>query len=307
MSRLRLVKVSRSRDVGALGLPDEPLRAAPDAPVAEHVRAAIDRWLRVIVKREPGVRRGKDAEELHKMRVAVRRLRAMLRAARPLLKGSDLDGVRDDLKAVGRVLGPVRDMDVLLARLADQAATLPQAERLAVEALMSDIESERTVARRRMITLFDSKRYDELLHRLAHFTPSSTSDSDALISLVRKQFSKLAAAVEEAGEDPEDKVLHALRIRGKRLRYTAALAKPLAGKHMRKLIKAAKSFQDVLGEHQDACVAEDRIRELLGARKRIDVDLAFAAGRLVERERLRRAENRSQWRSAWAEVQAHTI
>ncbi|MCP3798630.1 CHAD domain-containing protein [Allokutzneria sp. A3M-2-11 16] len=305
MSRLRVVKVRRSRDVGALGLPDEPRSAAPDAPVAEHVHAAIDRWLRVIVKREPGVRRGKDAEELHKMRVAVRRLRAVLRAARPLLKGSEHKALRDDLKTVGRVLGPVRDMDVLLARLDEQA--LPPAERLAIEALMGDIEAERTIARQRITALFDSKRYDELLHRLARFTPSSTSDSDALVSLVRKQFSKLADAVDEAGEDPEDDVLHALRIQGKRLRYTADLAKPLVGKPMRKLIKATKAFQDVLGEHQDACVAEDRVRELLAARKRVDVDMAFAAGRLVEREQLRKAENRAQWLSAWTEVQARAI
>ncbi|SDN09412.1 CHAD domain-containing protein [Allokutzneria albata] len=306
MSRLRrLAKVSRSRDIGALGLPDEPLRAAPDAPVAEHVHAAIDRRLRVIVEREPGVRRGKDPEDLHKMRVAVRRIRAMLRAARPLLEGSEHKRIRDDLKAVGRVLGPVRDMDVLLARLDSQA--LPHAERLAVEALMSDVESERAVARRRIITLFDSKRYAELLHRLTRFTPTSTSDGEALIFLVRKQFAKLAAAVEEAGAEPEDDVLHALRIRGKRLRYTADLAKPLAGKPVRKLIKATKAFQDVLGEHQDACVAEDRVRELLAARERVDVDMAFAAGRLVEREQLRKAEARSRWLTAWAEVQARAV
>ncbi|WP_086819529.1 CHAD domain-containing protein [Allokutzneria sp. NRRL B-24872] len=305
MSRPRVVSIRRSRDIGVLGLPPSPPEVAPDAPVAEHVRAAIDRRLRVIVEREPGVRRGKDPEDLHKMRVAVRRLRAMLRAARPLLEGSEHKELRDDLKMVGHVLGPVRDMDVLLAHLDQQE--LPRAERLALEALMGDIEAERTSARRRIVALFDSKRYHKLLRRLAAFRPSSTSDSSVLIPLVDKQFSKLASAVEDAGDDPEDDVLHALRIKGKRLRYTAELAKPVAGKPVRTLIKATKAFQDVLGDHQDACVAEDRIRELLAARERVDIDMAFAAGRLVEREHFRRAEKRAEWRAAWAEVQARAL
>ncbi|MFB9907321.1 CHAD domain-containing protein [Allokutzneria oryzae] len=302
MSRLRVVKIRRSRDTAALGLPDDPVPSAPDADVAAHVRAAVDRWLRVIVAREPGVRRGKDIEDLHQMRVAVRRLRAMLRAARPLLEAPELEDLRRDLGSVGRALGPVRDLDVLLARLDEQAKTLPRAERAAIGALLDDIESERVAARRRMTILLDSKRYDRLLHRLARFTPESTSDRSALLPLVHKQFTKLAKAVEEAGDDPGDDVLHALRIRGKRLRYTAELAKPLAGKPMRKLIKAAKAFQDVLGEHQDACVAEDRIRALLAARKRVDIDMAFAAGRLVEREQARRAESRANWLPAWTEL-----
>ena len=52
----------------------------------------------------------------------------------------------------------------------------------------------------------------------------------------------------------------------------------------------------MIGDHQDACVAEDRIRELAvagGARS------ALAAGRLIERQRKRKQEARAALPAAW--------
>lgn len=48
-----------------------------------HVRALLDKRLRAMLRHEPGVRDGSDIEDLHQMRVSVRRMRAALKAARP--------------------------------------------------------------------------------------------------------------------------------------------------------------------------------------------------------------------------------
>ncbi|HET9138604.1 hypothetical protein [Actinophytocola sp.] len=61
----------------------------------------------------------------------------------------------------------------------------------------------------------------------------------------------------------------------------------------------------MLGDHQDACVAEQEIRRLLSEMDRPDPEVAFAAGRLVERERARRADRRTRWRAAMTEVDEH--
>ena len=53
-----------------------------------------------------------------------------------------------------------------------------------------------------------------------------------------------------------------MRIKGKRARYAAELAAPGAGKRVAKFIDAAKEFQDVAGEHQDAVVIAQRLRSL---------------------------------------------
>jgi CHAD domain-containing protein len=101
---------------------------------------------------------------------------------------------------------------------------------------------------------------------------------------------KLRRAVDALDDDPPDEALHDLRKRGKRARYAAELADRSA------IVKRAKEFQDVLGEHQDSVVAEHRLRTLGAVAKPAQ---ALAAGRLVELERARQADARSSWRDAW--------
>ena len=61
---------------------------------------------------------------------------------------------------------------------------------------------------------------------------------------------------------------------------------------------AAKELQDVLGEHQDAVVAEQRVEAWTAA----DPAREAAAAPLVERERERREEARSAWPAAWKKL-----
>jgi CHAD domain-containing protein len=123
------------------------------------------------------------------------------------------------------------------------------------------------------------------------------------VELVHAEFRRLRKAVGRAGDDPPDEVLHALRIQGKRLRYTGELAASSGGKPIRKLVESTVALQDVLGEHQDACVAQQRVVQLLdGFGDVVDLDVVFTAGRLVEREEVSRIAMRKAWSAAWQRV-----
>jgi CHAD domain-containing protein len=298
----------QQRDLSnVVDLPAEPVSADRRATVAEHVRAGLDARLRALIAHDPGTRRGEDPEELHQMRVAVRRMRAMLQSGRPFLDQAWSEPLRAELGWLGRSLGPVRDLDVLLARLRAESADLPTDERAAAARLISGLEAEYGLARIELLAALDSDRYLDLLRSIAAAiraglpTPKSDVDSEQeLRRLVLRQFHKLRKSVAQLPAEPADEQLHALRIRGKRVRYTAELAQPAFGQPMQQLIKAAREFQDVLGEHQDACVAEERVRGLLhdlGADA--DAAVAFVAGRLVEREEARKADRRARWQPAW--------
>jgi CHAD domain-containing protein len=294
----------------------EPLTAAPsDAPV-HHVRAALDLRLRALMAHDPGTRSGADIEDLHQMRVSVRRMRAALKAARPLLDAAWADGLRAELGWLGGALGPVRDLDVMLLRLRGEIASLPEREQKAGGVLVAELEEERAAARAEMLAALEAPRYTALLERLVDAirlplpTPSATQVQPELADLVRAEAYKLRKAVTRAGENPPDEVLHALRIRGKRVRYTGELVEPglrrtPVGKSIKQLLVATAVLQEVLGDHQDACVAEQRIRELLdGLGELPDALVVFVAGRLVERERTRAEEKRGEWRAAWEQVGA---
>jgi len=92
--------------------------------------------------------------------------------------------------------------------------------------------------------------------------------------------------------DAADEELHKLRIRAKRARYAAELAALGGGKAPARSVEAFKKLQDVIGEHQDAVVAEAKLRSVATAGS------AVAAGRLIEREHARRTARRSEYRDA---------
>ncbi|GAA1396778.1 hypothetical protein GCM10009613_48490 [Pseudonocardia kongjuensis] len=299
----------------------EPLAAGPGEPAVNHVRALLDKRLRAMLHHEPGVRDGSDPEELHQMRVAVRRMRAALKSARPLLDGAWADELRAELGRLGRALGPVRDLDVMIERLRGAVATLPPAEQAAGQRLVSVLEADRIGARSEMLDELDADRHAALRRRLVEAVsaplpePPDDGSRPALIDLVRTETRKLTRAVRRAGPNPPDMILHDLRIRTKRLRYTGELVEPAMrtskgkrtsdAKRVRKMLKAAEGLQEVLGDHQDACVAEHRIRVLLDELgDSPDAHEVFVGGRLVERERARAEQLRGCWWEAWESLSA---
>jgi CHAD domain-containing protein len=290
-----------------------PLSAAPQDPPVHHVRVALDTRLRSLLSHDAGARTGADVENVHQMRVSVRRMRATLKAARPLLDGEWSDELRAELGWLGRSLGPVRDLDVLLPRLRGLAADLPPDEQAAAEQLLASLDGDYLLARDEMLAAMNAPRYTALLERLADAvrlplpTPSATERRPELVELVRAEYQSLRRSVKRAGKNPPNAVLHALRIKGKRLRYTGELAEPALGRPVRRVLEATAGLQEVLGDHQDACVAQERIRGLVdglagGPNAAL---LGFVAGRMTEREHARAEYQRTLWWAAWKQVNAH--
>ncbi|GDY29971.1 CHAD domain-containing protein [Gandjariella thermophila] len=275
-------------------------------PVPRLVRDALRVRFAALREHEAGTRSGADPEDLHQMRVAVRRMRAVLAAAGDAVDRRWADELRAELRWLGQVLGPVRDLDVLIGRLRAESADFTDDERHAVEALLRGLTRKRRAARQRLLRALRSRRYADLLAALdkaVEAGPPAAPVDVAPLDLVRRPYRKALRQVRKVDEDGSDEALHALRIRGKRLRYAAELIEPDQGRPVRKLVKAVTVLQDVLGEHQDAAVAEKTVRELATAEDSDgDAHLAFVAGRLAERERARRAAYRNRWPAAWQEV-----
>lgn len=230
-----------------------------------------------------------DPEGVHQLRVAVRRARAALKAS------GGYDELTAELRWIFRKLGPLRDLDVLLARFRDDTAGFSLDELAAVERLLAGLVAEREKALRRASKALRDERFTRLVKALEAATPSESATELDLVAEIAKPHDQLRAEVEAIGTEPGDEQLHELRISGKKLRYVAEMA---TGKPAKALVKATKKFQDVLGEFHDACVAEERLRALTPG----DLDEAFVAGRLVERERVKQQEMRAAWHDAWLEV-----
>lgn len=260
----------------------------------EELRSRLRNQLREIERHDPGTRLGRDPESLHDMRVGVRRLRALLRAGRELV-ATDTTELDARLKQLGQVLGEVRDLDVLLAHLEAEAAELGGEDAKRAGSLLGALRTERSCCRSRLLAALRSDEYlallDDTARTIDELEPSGSAVS--LDELAYEASARLRKAVRKLPEAPANEQLHAVRKKGKRARYAAELA------GQKKLVQRAKKLQDVLGEHQDAVVAAERLRELAAG---ATAGQALVAGRLVQREEERRTQARVAWPEAWRKL-----
>jgi CHAD domain-containing protein len=299
---------SSPHTLAELGLPDVPVEARPADPAVHHVRAKLDREIRALLAHEPGTRSGADPEDLHQMRVALRRMRSVLKLSGELV-GDGAEPVRAELGWLGQSLGEVRDHDVLIEHLREVIADFEVRDQPAGRQLVSRFVSERATAKRQLTRALSSARYSTLLREVSLLTRATPSTVDVprhdLIAGLARPHRKLTKAVRALPADPPDDDLHALRIHGKKLRYAAELAQTSAKKkqaaRIKELLKTTKDFQTVLGDHQDAVLAAERMRTVLDTG---DSAIGFVAGRIAERELTRRAEARATWRASWEAVDA---
>ena len=181
----------------------------------------------------------------------------------------------------------MRDLDVLVGHLTPEVESLGT-DVPAGRTLLRTLEREHRSARRKLLKALDSPRYFALLDALEQ--PIATvADAPTLEEIHAAEHERLRKAVGALGPESPDEELHAARIKAKRARYAAELL------GADKYVAAAKGLQDVLGEHQDAVVAQERLRALATQLPAA----AVAAGRLVEREQVRAARGRDEWRAAW--------
>jgi len=277
----------------------------PDATAGQLVRHAIARSVAQMVRHDAGVRLGEDPEEVHQFRVATRRLRSDLRTFRPVLDPKWVSRLRRELAWLGAQVGPVRDTDVLAERLQAQAQALPAGDAPAVAALLEHLASQDAEARAVMLEALRSPRYDALLDTLVaaanqpHLTTEPGREDrpavEVIAQLVRRPWQRLARNVHALSEDPSDEELHVVRILAKRCRYAAEAATPVAGRPAARLAKAVAGVQTVLGDHQDATIAEAWLRRAAAATP----DTAIAAGQLIALQRQERTRLRAAWPATW--------
>ena len=275
-------------------VPSPPLSTDPGTI---RLREMIATQRQALLAHDPGARLGEDPENLHQHRVAARRTRAVLRAARRYLDPAWRRSLLGPLTELGTATGPVRDLDVFLEHVREELRDLDEPDRAAAGPLLTALEREHDSARGALLTVLDGTAYRLLPARLRH-PPRLAAGVEAipLERVARKEFRRLVKALDRLGKDPQEAEIHSLRIALKRVRYAAELATP-DGEAQRRFLADAKALQDLLGKHQDAVVAEKHLRAAVISDSATAA--AFVAGRVAERQRKRRALVREQLPAAW--------
>jgi CHAD domain-containing protein len=259
--------------------------------VAEVALANLRRYVSAWHLHEPGARLGDDPEELHDLRVAGRKLDAILRQFRPYLP-EPLLRIRPTLKTALRALGSARDLDVALIELEAFSRGLPESERKSAEPLRRHLAAEGGRARARMLSVLDSiwvqKNLQELTSLLAAPAAGSQPSSAELVlkaapELIRRRYRKLRKGADLLTTDSSMEAYHAVRGRVKKLRYALEAVAVIYGKPADAMLRALRRWQEKLGVQQDAAVANRRLRAIASAPPQgIPPETMFLMGRLVE-------------------------
>ena len=246
----------------------------PGRPAARVVALRLEEQLRELRERDSEVRRS-GLGGVHGLRVALRRTRAALGSFGALLAGDATASLREELGWAARALGASRDSQVVEERLMAVVAAEPASAIVGPvrRRVQSHFGSTRRSARADVAAVLDSSRYlalvaafDGLVAAPPWTEVAQRPAREVLPSLVLRDWKRLHRRVEaaERASGPEaDELLHEARKAAKRLRYAAETVEPVSGGAARRLARRAAKLQSVLGEHQDAVVARQRLQGLV--------------------------------------------
>ena len=217
-------KLVRALGARATAAPEvDPILLAPTARAGDLVRHVIAVSVASLLRHDPGVRLGDDPEDVHRARVATRRLRSQLRTFRSLLDPAWDNALRADLRWLGAGLGSVRDKQVMSKRLRDRTTALAADDAPIVAELADELQAESEEARARLVLDMRTDRYIDLIERLveASRAPALTTQADqpaatAMPALARRDWKRLSKGVRRLPEPAADADLHRIRILAKR-------------------------------------------------------------------------------------------
>lgn len=294
---------------------------------SDHAYLAIAKHTVKFSKHESEVLRDQDSEELHQMRVALRKLRSAVVGFR---LGLNLPSSAQD-KNIGKIaqtLGKLRDLDVLGEIMTNKyLPDLPNNEQKQLNKIFKKLHKQRQKTFKLVKKTLKSKSYQQLKHSLEQWlnNPQYSHLGGVNIYLILPdlllpEISKFLlhsgwfiGANLQQSEDREDQVLdnlsleivenilqnhgetlHDLRKEAKRCRYQMELFTDFYGDEYQNYLTDIKNVQTVLGDLQDNAI----LTELLN--QNLNYQLAETMPVL---DKLMQGDRYCQWQT-WQKLQA---
>ena len=226
-----------------------PVALCHDMSVAQAFAAVSSACLHHFRLNEAAFLDDRDAESLHQMRVALRRLRSGIWLFKPAVRGEQYQEIADRLRDFTKVLGAARDIDVCIAALSSQDSARPELQR------------ERGRRYQAVLRKLRAPSIRNLLIEIVAWTHAgdwrgSRRANRPLMPFAVKRIDRLWSQIQESsdpGSLPQSEQ-HQLRIKIKKLRYSLEfLHQPLrSAKPDRKRFRdACEKLQDALGRLND--------------------------------------------------------
>lgn len=253
-------------------------------PLAELAQTAIAKYLKQAARYEKAVLADIDPENLHQMRVGLRRLRTALQVFAPAID-IPAAGQSRQVGKVARRLGHLRDLDVVIDTLQHHyLPNLPDSEQVVLKQVIEQLQHQRRTQFKRIKKLLRGKRYCRLKDALQGWLaepiwgaiaalPAAQSVPDLVLPLASQTWlhpgwlvgttiSQTAVKIDpKIGEEQVDGLilkhsatLHSLRKQIKRFRYQLKVVSELYGDRLDPALDHLAAIQENLGQLQDSFI-----------------------------------------------------
>jgi len=290
-------------------------RAVPEAALllpyeesCKKVRELAWRQLNRFISYEAKVLKGDDAEAIHDMRVASRRLQQVLDLLYPKPRPPELRRLRRQIRRCRQVLGDVRNCDVLLEAVGRSLGRKRSARREAWTAVQHFLLMRRSESFMRAMRKFGKinlavfyvnlkeflhhdKAHDhpEAHHHHASGAPHPTFAHD-LTSALESAWSGFENHIAESHRHSRPEIIHGARIATKRLRYLLEVFHEFGVAGAADVLVWLRQLQKHLGDWHDLEVLEQMMIAMLARPEFLRDHLALAME--VEKLILRNRENK---------------
>ncbi|WP_211610754.1 CHAD domain-containing protein [Paraburkholderia haematera] len=206
-----------------------------------------------------------DPDVLHKLRVALRRLRSLWWAYEPLLDRKDSALQRGEFKSLANAAGKTRDWDILRDLL-----TADRSTQHTFAALLESVDEHRADALSFSRKTIGNAGVERILQRALTGARQQLDSRSTMPALPRFAEDRVESAenalrkrVKRAASDKDSGyvALHEVRIAGKKLRYLLEFFLPVLDGSHQATIERLRSVQDELGTLNDLVTSETLLRE----------------------------------------------
>lgn len=237
----------------------------------EKVRDGVVRLLGEISIRGRGLAgrsREPMGELIHKGRLLIKRVRALLWFARPALGLAVYTRARARARKASGLLASQRDFAVMQATLEELARKASKSrDRAALVQVSRSLISHSTAGRAEKKALRQTlqKTMEILCRSVVEIKRSAASRRAWSSPSVRleKAFHATRRAGKKARRTGENVDFHSWRKKAKRLLYQLELMQAGMGRQMACVMKRVEKLQDKLGAYHDGVVVEERLRQML--------------------------------------------
>lgn len=274
-----------------------------------HLQHHLDR----LREYQPLALEGLHPEGVHRMRVAIRHFRALLRIYAEIFAAAGGAALDQELRWLSAQLGRARDADVCEMAIRDFNAALPAAAAAAAAPYAEHLRETTIAAYMNLGEVFAGERYASLLDRMQRFIAAGPggavserlgqlSVSDAADKDVHPAAKKMLKRGDRIVAGSPARRWHKLRIQAKRLRYLVDFFAVAELMRWQPSVVELGKLQDLLGDHQDAITARERLRDYLDSLPADDtsLELRLSIDRLMGTEADRISTCRSRFPAAWS-------